>query len=229
MIRIWLDSIVTHLKHEEFHLDHNIPLTYLFKWGMIRLLSLLYGFIVFHRNKRVFLHYSSTIKCKHRFIFGHNTNIERGCYIDALSKEGIVVGNNVSFGKYTHVECTGSLKYLGKGIRIGNNVGLGTHGHYGGAGGLEIGDDTIIGNYVSFHPENHIFSNMEVPIRLQGTTHKGIKVGKNCWIGAKAIFLDGANIGDGCIVAAGAVVKGTVPDNCIIGGIPAKIIKFRNS
>ena len=78
---------------------------------------------------------------------------------------------------------------------IGNNVGLGSHGHYGaGLGGLEIGDDTIIGNYVSFHPENHIFSELNMPIRQQGVYGKGIKIGKNCWIGAKATFLDGTVI-----------------------------------
>jgi len=53
------------------------------------------------------------------------------------------------------------------------------------------------------------------------------KVGRNCWIGAKATFLDGAEIGDGCVVAAGALVRGKFPNNCIIGGVPAKILKMR--
>lgn len=120
---------------------------------------------------------------------------------------------------------TGSLTYLGKGIKIGNNVGFGTCGHFGGAGGVEIGDDTIFGNYVSVHPENHNFSDPSKPIRLQGVNHKGIKIGRGCWIGAKATILDGAVIGDGCVVAAGAVVTGQFPDHVIIGGVPAKIIK----
>lgn len=87
--------------------------------------------------------------------------------------------------------------------------------------------DTIIGNYVSFHPENHNYKDFNVPIRLQGVSGKGIKVGNNCWIGAKATFLDGSEIGNGCIVAAGTVVNGKFPDNVIIGGIPAKILKNR--
>lgn len=58
-------------------------------------------------------------------------------------------------GKYTCIECSGTLKNLGKGLIIGNNVGLGTHGFFGCAGGIEIGDDTIFGNYVSLHSENH--------------------------------------------------------------------------
>lgn len=133
---------------------------------------------------------------------------------------------NVGFD--THIDLTGSLKNIAKGITIGNNVGLGSHSFYGsGVGGLEIGNDTIIGNYVSFHPENHNHSDLTIPIRLQGVSGKGIKVGSNCWIGAKATFLDGSEIGSGCVVAAGAVVKDKFPDNAIIGGTPAKIIKYR--
>lgn len=155
-------------------------------------------------------------------------SIGRNCYVNALSKEGLVCGDNVSMGFHTHIDLTGSLKNIAKGIKIGNNVRLGSHGHYGrGVGALEIGDDTIIGNYVSFHPENHNYSDLSIPIRLQGVSGKGIKVGNNCWIDAKATFLDGFQIGDGCIVAAGAIVKDVFPENVIIAGIPAKIIKHR--
>ena len=62
-------------------------------------------------------------------------------------------------------------------------------------------------------------------IREQGVTSKGIKIGNNVWIGAKATFLDGAIIGNNCVVAAGAVVNGIFPNNVIIGGVPAKILK----
>ena len=56
----------------------------------------------------------------------------------------------------------------------------------------------------------------------------GVKIGCNCWIGAKVTILDGTEIGNGCVVAAGAVVTGKFPDNVIIGGIPAKILKYRS-
>lgn len=156
-----------------------------------------------------------------------NLSIDRGCYIDALSLKGISFGNNVSIGKYTTIECTGTLKSLGKGLKVGSRVGLGTHGFFGCAGGIEIGDDTIFGNYVSLHSENHNFQDRYIPIRLQGVKRKGIIIGKDCWIGAKVTILDGTVIGDGCIVAAGAVVRGYIPPYSIIGGIPAKVIKSR--
>jgi acetyltransferase-like isoleucine patch superfamily enzyme len=80
---------------------------------------------------------------------------------------------------------------------------------------------------VSFHPENHMFSDLTLPIRLQGVNGSGIKVGKNCWIGAKATFLDGVVIGEGCAVTAGSVVKDKFPDNVVTASIPEKIIKHR--
>lgn len=225
-----INKIVSKLKGEDFKIDKSIPLSYLFHFFMIKFFSLLYGIIVLRKFKRVFVHPSSTILCSSKIKFGKNFSIGRNCYVNALSKEGLVCGDNVSMGFLTHVDLTGSMKNLGKGIKIGSNVGLGSHGHYGsGVGGLEIGNDTIIGNYVSFHPENHNYSDLSTPIRLQGVSGKGIKIGNNCWIGAKATFLDGAEIGNGCIIAAGALVKDKFPDNVIIGGVPAKILKNRTS
>lgn len=209
--------------------DERIPSGYLIRLIISKTVSLLYGVFRLRTIKRVYVHPSAVIKCPSKMTFGKNLNIERGCYIDALSIEGLQMGENVSFGYNTCLRITGSLSRIGNGIVIGNNVGLGSHGLYGcGVGHLEIGDDTIFGNYVSIHPENHNYSDTTVPIRLQGVSSSGgVRIGKGCWIGAKVTILDGTTIGDGCIVAAGAVVKGEFPDNVIIGGVPAKVIKHR--
>lgn len=223
-----LNSIISRLKGEEFVLDKNIPISYLLRFFFSRMISLVYGMIRLRTFKRVFIHPSSTIKCVSKINVGKNFSMAKNCYLDALSLDGFNCGNNVSLGYNTHISLSGSLKKIGRTIIIGNNVGLGTHGHYGsGMGSLEIGDDTIIGNYVSFHPENHNFNVLNQLIRHQGVSGTGIKVGNNCWIGAKATFLDGSHVGNGCIVAAGSVVMGSFPENCIIGGIPAKILKKR--
>jgi acetyltransferase-like isoleucine patch superfamily enzyme len=55
--------------------------------------------------------------------------------------------------------------------------------------------------------------------------HADTFVGRNCFIGAHAIVLPGVRIGDGCIVGAGAVVTGDVPDGCIVAGNPAQILR----
>jgi acetyltransferase-like isoleucine patch superfamily enzyme len=144
-----------------------------------------------------------------------------------MGKQGISFGNNVGIGAYSRVVVSTTLNHLGESIRIGNNVGIGEFAYLGGAGGLEIGDDCIIGQYLSCHPENHVADKLDEPIRLQGVTRKGIRIGNNCWIGSKVTILDGVTIGDGCILAAGTVVTKSFPANSIIGGVPAKIIKSR--
>ncbi len=223
----FFSKIASNVKGKEFILDDRIPLSYILHLFMWKMLCLFVGIGKLHKFKKVFIHPSSKIKCPSKIACGKNLNIDRNCYIDALSTEGITLGNNVSIGKYTTIECSGSLKSIGKGVTIGNNVGLGTHGFLGCAGGIEIGDDTIFGNYVSLHSENHNYLDINIPIRLQGVNRKGIIIGSNCWIGAKVTILDGTELGNGCIVAAGAVVRGKIPPYSIIGGIPAKIIKTR--
>lgn len=227
MFRKIINAIITKIKGEKFTLDEQIPISYICALVWSHFIMIIFGIIKMHRFGRVFIHHSSKIKCPSKIIPHGNLSIDRHCYIDALSVEGICFGNNVSIGKNTTIECSGSLKSLGKGLTIGNNVGLGTHGFWGCAGGIKIGDNTIFGNYVSLHSENHNFTQSSIPIRLQGVNRKGIKIGKDCWIGAKATILDGTDLGDGCIVAAGSVVRGTIPPYSIIGGVPAKIIKTR--
>ena len=227
MIRRLINHTVSLMKGERFELDPQIPLGYLLSFFLNKGWMCICGMWKLRTMKRVFVHYSSTIKCRSRIYSMQNLSIDRGCYIDALSSEGISFGYNVSIGKYTTIECTGTLKSLGKGLKVGSRVGLGTHGFFGCAGGIEIGDDTIFGNYVSLHSENHNFQDRNIPIRLQGVKRKGIIIGKDCWIGAKVTILDGTVIGDGCIVAAGAVVRGYIPPYSIVGGIPAKVIKSR--
>lgn len=223
-----LNKLVSKQKGESFAFDNEIPLSYIVKLLFGKCIALVYGFIILKKMK-VFISPTSTIKCSSKIYCGKNFSIGPYCYIDALSHQGLVCGDNVSMGFHTHIELTGSMHLLGKGMKIGNNVGLGTHGHYGsGAGFVEIGNDTIFGNYVSIHPENHNYNDLNIPVRLQGVNSKGgVKIGCNCWIGAKVTILDGTVIGNNCIVAAGAVVSGSFPDNVIIGGIPAIIIKMR--
>lgn len=224
-----IEKILSRIKGEEYRLDPNIPTSYLLDFFLIKIIAAIYGNMRLATIKRVFVHPSATIKCSKNIMTDGNLNIEAGCHIDAMSKRGLVCGKNVNFGRCTTMILSGSLHDIGQGAIIGNNVALGTHGFYGsGMGLLQIGNDVIFGNYVSIHPENHNYSDPFIPIRLQGVNSVGgVKIGDNCWIGSKSTILDGTEIGSGCIVAAGAVVKGRFPDNVIIGGIPAKIIKSR--
>ncbi len=227
-MRNLLNKIISKIKKEDFSLDENIPITYLLRFLIGKVIAYMKFILKFKTFKIGFIGKQSKVLAPSLIKFKKNLVIADNCHIDAISKEGILIGNNVSINKRVVIECTGSMKNLGKGLILGNNVGIGSHSFLGCAGGVTIGDDTILGNFVSFHSENHNFSEQNIPIRLQGVNRKGIKIGANCWIGAKVTVLDGTILGDGCVVAAGAVLNGKeYPDNSIIAGIPAKVIKSR--
>jgi len=227
MIRI-LSKIISIIKKEEFKLDKNLSFSYLFFFLLKKFIAYIRFIYKLKTFKLGFIGKRSPILASNLIKLGKNLSVADDCHIDALSREGIVIGNNVSIQKRVIIECSGSLKFLGKGLNLGNNVGVGSNSFLGCAGGIEIGDDTMIGNYVSIHSENHNYDKDDIPIRLQGVNHKGIKIGENCWIGAKVTILDGTVLGEGCIVAAGAVLNGKeYPKYSIIAGIPAKIVKKR--
>lgn len=116
---------------------------------------------------------------------------------------------------------------VGIGIKIGNDTSFGSDCYFGAAGGIEVGSNVVAGQYIRFHSENHNYDDLDVLIKDQGVSHKGIRVGSNCWIGAGAVFIDGAELCDGCVVAANAVITKKFPPNSVVGGVPAKIIKMR--
>ncbi len=223
-----LSKIISIIKKEEFKLDESLSSVYLLNFFISKFFAYLRFIIIFKSFKIGFVGKRSRVLAPNIISYKKNLSISDDCHIDALSVNGILLGSNVSIQKRVVIECSGSLKFLGEGLTVGNNVGIGSHSFLGCAGGIEIGDDTIIGNFVSFHSENHNFDRGDVPIRLQGVNRKGIKIGKDCWIGAKVTILDGTILGDGCIVAAGAVLNGkSYPDNSVIGGVPGKILKNR--
>lgn len=226
-----LNLIISKIKGESFHLDNNIDMPYILGVVNYNLLSYIRGLFRLRKiNKLIFVDKNVVLKCKKKLYFrGKMCRIGRGGYIDAISINGISLGNSVSIGRNVSIECSGSLSDIGVGCYIGDNVGIGSGAFIGAAGGVNIGCDTIIGNNVTFHSENHNFIEINKVIRKQGVNRKGVSVGNDCWIGANVTILDGVKIGSYCIVGAGAVVpSGEYPNYSIIVGVPAKVIGNRN-
>ena len=91
---------------------------------------------------------------------------------------------------------------------------------------LRIGANTIIAHNTTIVTENHgVNPESDEPYMSQDLMSASVSIGKNCWIGSNCVILPGAVIGDNCVVAANAVVNKVFPDNVMIAGIPAKIIK----
>lgn len=111
-------------------------------------------------------------------------------------------------------------------IRIGDNVGISGATIYA-RGSITIGDNTMIGGNTKildndFHP-------IDAEARLRDDRSRiGVRpivIGKNCFIGCNSLILKGTQLGDNCVVGAGAVVSGVFEDNCVIAGNPARVIK----
>lgn len=173
----------------------------------------------------------TAVKIKHAHLIsaGKNLILEDGVYLNALSANGIVLKDNVTIARNSTILCTGVIANKGVGVSIGNNTGINTNVFLGGQGGIDIGDNVLIGPGVKIFSENHVFSDPNIIIKDQGVTRLGVRIENNCWIGANVTILDGVNIGQGCIVAAGSVVTKSIPPNSVAKGVPAKFLKRRNS
>ncbi|MCC7534085.1 MAG: sugar O-acetyltransferase [Bacteroidia bacterium] len=109
----------------------------------------------------------------------------------------------------------------GKHTKIGKNVFINFDCVFLDLGGITIEDNVFIAPKVSLLSEGHPLA----PEHRHALIPKPIHIKKNAWIGAGATILQGVTIGENAVVASGAVVSNDVPDNTVVGGIPAKIIK----
>lgn len=226
-----LESIIKR-KNPHFKFDPALSLRTIIAFSLSKIVNQLRAFKLLwwgHNPLWIFLGRGVKVFNGTNIRFGKWIQLEDQVYLSALGKKPLVLGNNVRIGAFSRIIISTSFNDLGKGIRIGNNVGLGEFAYLGGAGGLEIGDDCIIGQYLSCHPENHNFDNPNLPIRLQGVNRAPICIKPNCWIGSKVTILAGVTIGANSVVAAGAVVTKSMPPNSLIGGVPAKVLKKLNT
>ncbi len=90
---------------------------------------------------------------------------------------------------------------------------------------LTVGDYSLFGEGVSIHDDNHVIGRGPEPIASRGLVTRPVAIGRNVWVGARAVILPGVHIGDNAVVGAGAVVTRDVPPYTVVAGVPARIIK----
>lgn len=221
---------IIQLRNPSFFIDNCVGSRAILQLSWVQLWSFLRGLkvlLLLKNPKAMLLGKRVSFFNISKISWGKFLRLGNDVYVSALAKQGIEFGDNVSIGAFSRIIVSTSFNNIGEKIKIGNNVGIGEFAYLGGSGGLEIGDECIVGQYLSCHPENHNHEDLNTSIRHQGVNRKGIKIGKNCWIGSKVTILDGVEIGDGCILAAGSVITKSFPANSIIGGVPAKLLKTR--
>jgi serine acetyltransferase len=110
-------------------------------------------------------------------------------------------------------------------LHIGDRCVIGRGSHIVAHQSLVIGDDVFTGPYVYITDQNHGYGDPEAPIGRQMPRNASVRIGSGSWLGAGAMVLPGACIGRNVVVAAGSVVRGTVPDRCVVAGVPARIVR----
>ena len=112
----------------------------------------------------------------------------------------------------------------GKNIHLGEGVFINTNSYLMDCADITIGSHTFIGPYCGIytaaHPMRYKYRNIGLEKAIP------VSIGENCWLGANVSVMPGVKIGNGCVIAAGAVVTKDIPDNAVAAGVPAKIVRY---
>ena len=159
------------------------------------------------------------------------TNVSIKRYSNFIGERNIYLGANTIIEKHCCIETIEEYvgcKYQPK-IILGNNVHLGEYNHLTAINSITIKDGVLTGRRVTISDNNHGLFNiddlMENPSKRILSSKGEVVIGRNVWIGENVCILSGVKIGDGCVIAANAVVTKSIPDYCLVAGVPAKIIK----
>jgi acetyltransferase-like isoleucine patch superfamily enzyme len=136
-------------------------------------------------------------------------------------------GGSLTIGAGSVIHRGAMLLPYGGFIRIGRRCSVNPYCVLYGHGGLFVGDNVRIAAHCVIVPANHGIALDGGLIADQPLSKRGIRIGDNVWIGAGVRILDGADIGEGCVVAAGSVVRGRLEPNGIYAGVPAKLVRMR--
>lgn len=154
-----------------------------------------------------------------RFLVAPTARIASPGRINLLgSSSTLRIGSNVQIEEDTWLNVKGALT-IGEGSYISVRCVIGCETE------VNIGNHVAIGPNVTIIDTTKNYSNLAAPIIHQGGSSMPVSIGGDSWIGANAVILSGTEIGKHCVVAAGSVVKGQFPDNTLIAGSPAKVIR----
>ena len=149
----------------------------------------------------------------------------RGCEVD-LGMDDARRGN-VRIGKETTLVRDVIIHPYGGHVHIGARAHLGPGTVIYGQGGVEIGDDCLIGMHCRILSSNHDIPPVNRRIRWEKDVLKPTRIGNDVWLGAGVTVLGGITLGDGCVIGAGAVVTNDIPPGAIAYGTPARVVGQR--
>lgn len=140
----------------------------------------------------------------------------------------IHIGRDTLIGKYATLSVgygPGQAVLPERGLVIGDRCVLGARVCITAHDSIAVGDDVWFGQDVFVSDASHGYQDPDVPVGRQFGLHQPVSIGSGSWIGHGAMVLPGTTIGRNVVVAAGSVVRGTVEDHAVVGGIPARVIR----
>lgn len=159
--------------------------------------------------------------------------VRRPIYV--RGKKYLEYGNGFTTGYNCRIEMFDTGKMVKKKLIIGENCKIGDNVHIAVGEKVTIGKNVLLGSKVLISDLNHgnysgkgVHCNPSIPPDNRPIYAEAISIGDNVWVGDNVCILKGVKIGNGCIIGANSVVNRDIPDNCIVGGIPAKVIKKYN-
>jgi len=228
----FINRLINLLGKQGFRVDENISAIDMFILIRIKVFQLIRGTYLklFFKSSTGLVFIGKFCQLKHcnKISIGKTFFLGDYAEINALSKNGITIGNNVSIHRNTIIDCTGGIQCIGEGLLIGNNVGISPNCFIQVRGSVKIGNNVIFGPDSKIFSESHNHSNTNTFINEQGVTRKDVTIEDGVWIGAGATILNGVTVGKNSIIAACSLVNKDVPAYSIVAGIPAKIVKNRN-
>lgn len=159
--------------------------------------------------------------------------LDRSCHIGRCISLGpddaAAINGAIEIGPKCELNQGVELNPWGGSIRIARRVWLGPYVVIYGHGGVEIGESTLVSMHCAILSSNHAIPAMGTLIRDVPDELLPTKIGRDVWIGANAVILGGVTVGDGAIVAAGAVVTKDVEAGAVVAGVPARLVRKREA
>lgn len=161
-------------------------------------------------------------------IVANRVVVAPGTEVNAQEGSVLLIDEGVFIGKHSVLSVASNAT-----LSIGKNTTFFSTVHLSGA--ISIGRDCLFGPNVTILTGEHVIEDRR-PIRIQDAEylakhghppHRPVTIGDDCWIGVNAVILPGVSLGKGCVVAAGAVVTGSFDEYSVVGGVPARLLKYR--